>query len=194
MKEELEQLAAAHPNVHLHVTFTQPGEGDVAGRDFNRAGRLDTKAMLQALPKDRYEFFMCGPDQMMEDMVGGLQGLGVPRADIHQESFASLGGAAPKAVESDIEGIATDTVKVQFARSGVTCEWNPGDGTLLEVGQDAGLNMACGCKVGICGACKVKVEGGQVVYSDEVRLNKPDECLPCVGFPAAGTETLVIDS
>ena len=90
---ETRTLLASLPNVHAHVCFSRPGPDDVAGRDFDSAGRL-TAAVLGGLdlPRDA-EAYVCGPASFMDEIGAGLTAIGVAR--IHTEPFGPAAGITP---------------------------------------------------------------------------------------------------
>ncbi|HVI50607.1 MAG TPA: 2Fe-2S iron-sulfur cluster-binding protein [Candidatus Sulfotelmatobacter sp.] len=56
---------------------------------------------------------------------------------------------------------------VRFSRSGGGAVWNDGFPNLLEFAEEQNLSPAYGCRTGSCGACKVRLTEGEVVYADE---------------------------
>jgi len=75
---------------------------------------------------------------------------------------------------------------VSFVDSGVEQAWSDDeDGTLLEFAEDHGLTPAFACRTGFCGACKVQLISGKVLYEKEVSAPvSDDEVLLCCAVPA----------
>jgi ferredoxin len=83
--------------------------------------------------------------------------------------------------------------KVVFSKSGKTVECAEGR-TVLEAGQDAGLDLPFSCQGGTCQTCMVKVEGE--IDQEEALALSPGErargyALICVGKPKGD---LIVDA
>jgi len=188
MKSQLEALAAAHPNFHLGLCFSDPGPEDVAGRDFQHRGRVGIDLLRMQLPLKPYHFYICGPTPMMESLVLGLEGWGVPDSRIHFEAFgpASIkrkpAGTAPSA-EARANAADADIV-VTFARSGKQLAWQPAAGSLLEFAEANGIAVQSGCRAGGCGTCQTTIKHGEVAYRQPPDFDpEPGSCLLCVCAP-----------
>ena len=57
------------------------------GVDYHHRGRIDLQLLRSTLKLMRYQFYVCGPRQMMETLVPALAEWGVATNDIHYESF-----------------------------------------------------------------------------------------------------------
>ena len=136
---DLRALAAASPGLRLVERHTAV------------AGRL-TPAQLPDLVPDwsRRTAWACGPAGLLDALEAHWQGHGV-RALLRTERFA------PSLVAlSDASGGT-----VTFGRTGASAR---SDGTrpLLEDGEDAGVLLPSGCRMGICFGCVVPLRSGQV--------------------------------
>ncbi|WP_295994024.1 pyridoxamine 5'-phosphate oxidase family protein [Rugamonas sp.] len=178
--------AARHANLHLHVSFSQPGDGDAAADAHYHAGRVDIDFLKAVLPFDDYDFYLCGPAGFMQGLYDGLRKLNVADERIRFESFGAASVArsrVAKAAEAD----AGEGVQVTFARSDKTVLWRPADGTLLELAEAQGLSPLFACRSGLCGTCAVRVIDGAVDYSSAPACQAaPDEALICCSRPHAG--------
>ncbi len=183
-KAQLEELAAAHPALRLHVVYSRPTSADVPGRDYQHAGHVDVDLLRTTLPHGRHQFYVCGPPAMMQTLVPALAGWGVPVTDIHYEAF---GPASVKLPGAEAAPMAVVTgVEVKFQRSGRTLIWDGKDASLLDFAERHGIEVESGCRSGGCGSCETRVLEGSVRYE-----HPPDHdvaaghCLMCVGRPAA---------
>ncbi|HSI03568.1 MAG TPA: 2Fe-2S iron-sulfur cluster-binding protein, partial [Myxococcota bacterium] len=181
--DELRAIAAEYPNIKVHLICSRP-DGFAAGVDFDHQGRISLDLLKQTLPKQRYEFYMCGPAGMMSSLTTGLQQHGVSARDIHSEAFA----AAPSVVLSKREnamGVANvQPVQVYFARTGGSLEWDPSSKTLLDVANSKGKKIESGCKAGSCGMCCVDLKSGSVEYPSGSQLDPgAGKILPCIAVP-----------
>lgn len=136
--DELGALQHSHPGYRLTIRPTRT------------EGRLDHSRLGDVVPdwRDR-QTWACGPEGMLAEAekVWAAEGI----ADhLHLERFAakrsavSAGGA------------------VTFARSGVTRAADAAT-SLLEAGEQAGVRMPFGCRMGICHTCVVSLVDGRVV-------------------------------
>lgn len=78
-----------------------------------------------------------------------------------------------KTAGGDYVECATE-IEVTFKRSGVTGNWNPSFGTLLDMAEELGLSPAYSCRSGICQTCICAIDSGEVEYVEEP-LDPPDE-------------------
>ena len=182
MKEQLEALNKANENLHLHVCYSDPQEGDEKDRDYQHSGHVSVDRFKELLPSNNYKFYICGPPPMMEFLTGGLKEWGVPKEDIHFEAFVPATVKKTKAEAPEAgEGKA---VEVVFDRSGKTLKWDGGAETLLEFAEDNGIVIESGCRAGNCGTCVVAVKSGEVTYlTDPGATPEEGSCLTCVAVP-----------
>jgi vanillate O-demethylase ferredoxin subunit len=90
--------------------------------------------------------------------------------------------------------VAGDSYTIELARNGQTF-FVPAGKSVLDILIAAGLEVAYGCKQGICGACQTNVLDGipqhnDMVLSDEERASNKIVMICCSG---AVSERLVLD-
>ncbi|WP_421192415.1 FAD-binding oxidoreductase [Aeromonas jandaei] len=147
--DDLAALAAAHAGVRHALILEE------APSDHPWVGRL-TPDMLRELVPDLLSrhVYLCGPKPYMTAVCTMLAELGLPAAQLHQESFglpAVTSSAAPVATSSDHFWL---TLK----KSGKKVKILPGQ-TLLAALEAAGETMMAACRAGVCGACRCTTEG-----------------------------------
>ncbi|MCW8908966.1 MAG: 2Fe-2S iron-sulfur cluster-binding protein [Sedimenticola sp.] len=184
MQPRLQQLAEQHPYFHLYSCFSQPLESDRPGIDYQHRGRVDIDLLRNTLPMAGYQFYLCGPQPMMQSLVPDLEALGIHPADIHYEAFgpASIPGKKPHApaqqADSDI------AFEVRFSKSGRRVTWQPGAGSLLELAEAEGIEVDSGCRAGSCGVCQTRLESGEVGYDTPPDADiESGHCLLCKSKP-----------
>ncbi|WP_338890948.1 hybrid-cluster NAD(P)-dependent oxidoreductase [Aeromonas rivipollensis] len=147
--DELAALAEAHPGVRHALVLEQ------APAAHPWVGRLSPD-MLKELAPDLLgrHVYLCGPAPYMAAVSTMLAELGLPAAQLHQESFglpAVTSGVAPVAAGGDHFWL---TLK----KSGKKVKILPGQ-TLLAALEGAGETMMAACRAGVCGACRCTTTG-----------------------------------
>ena len=143
--------------------------------------RPDPSKILASRPLGTH-VYVCGPSGMIDDVVSTARRLGWTDSHIHFERFT----AAP-------QGEAFD---VFLQRSGVKVRV-PGDVSLLEAIERAGIKAPYLCRGGACGQCETEVlqiEGDLIhhdIYLSEADRASRRKILPCVS--RARCQTLVLD-
>ena len=186
MKEHLELLRKVHPNFHLHVCYSSPAEGDREGIDYHHSGRIDLQLLRSTLKLMRYQFYICGPRQMMETLVLALEEWVVATNDIYYESFgpASLIKHEDPTRQGTTEETAAQAFTITFSKSGKSIPWNPGTESLLEFAEANGIEVESGCRAGSCGCCQTCLEAGEVNYNQEPDADVDSgHCLLCITTP-----------
>jgi ferredoxin-NADP reductase/MOSC domain-containing protein YiiM len=188
MRDHLEELAARHDHVHLHVAYSRPmhGNGNGTGPP-HHTGRISIDLLKTVLPASYYDYYVCGPGSMMRSLVDGLQAWGVPDDRIHTEAF----GPAAIRAEGGPSGKGELGAQITFARSATTTTWSRCDSPLLELAEETGVSIPFGCRSGSCGTCATRVVSGDISYLNEPGAPLADgEILACVAVPASD---LVLD-
>jgi ferredoxin-NADP reductase/predicted pyridoxine 5'-phosphate oxidase superfamily flavin-nucleotide-binding protein len=176
----LQSMAAGHSNLSVHVRYSAT------------EGRIDIDMLKDLLPFDDYDFYLCGPEQFMQQMYEGLRGLNVADERIRFESF---GPASVRRRTAPAAGPATPPaapVPVLFAASGVSATWN-GEGSLLALAESNGVPAPSGCRSGLCGSCAAGLQAGEVRYTRECDAQaEPGQVLLCSVVPGAGTQAITL--
>ncbi|WP_328610737.1 molybdopterin-dependent oxidoreductase [Amycolatopsis sp. NBC_00345] len=172
----LRELRASIPQLRVIDYHSRPDADEEIGVHYTTYGRLTAQHIDESLIRRRARFYLCGPEAMLDAVITGLTARGVPRFDIFAEKFH----AEARVVEVPDGTTAT----VRFARSARELTWTKGDGTLLELGEKAGLTMPSGCRLGQCESCAVTVLEGQVAHLVTPADDLPDDrCLTCQAMP-----------
>lgn len=163
-RDELERLAAEHPNFTLIRSYTRaPGAGEVDGRFSPLHLPEPDRRFIEA------ETFACGPPALL-DAVRGTWANGLEQR-LHVESFVP-----PTFVPAGEPGEG----EIRFAGSGVEVA-NSG-ASLLEQAEDAGLQPEYGCRMGICHTCTCRKVAGthRNLITGEVSSAPDEEIQLCV--------------
>ncbi|OZM72077.1 stearoyl-CoA 9-desaturase [Amycolatopsis antarctica] len=138
--EELDTLERRYDGFRLHRRATAVD------------GRL-TPADLEAICPDwrERETFCCGPGELLDALRAHWTERGDPGL-LHMERFQPVVGGA------DSTGTGGT---VRFVRRDVEAECPPGT-PILVAGENAGIEMPYGCRVGICHTCVLRVREGRI--------------------------------
>jgi ferredoxin-NADP reductase len=146
---ELQRMASTWPRYRYRPVHTrEDGDGTSADRHF-------TAAQLDALCPDwrSREVWACGPQSLLAAVEEHFTAVGRERY-LHIERF--------RAPTIDVPADAAGG-RVSFRSNGSSVEADADASTpLLRVAEDAGLNPAHGCRMGICHTCDVPLEAGRV--------------------------------
>lgn len=187
--DELRVLSRRHPQVRVAVTFTGTApQGALSGRI---DGRLLARTVAD--PVDSV-YCICGPLPMIEGTKALLASLGVPAAQVRAEAFeaavasatmAPTRPAAPAPSPVVPEPTPAPAIRVEFSESGRSAAAVPGQ-SLLEIAEEAGVEIPSLCRAGACGTCKSRLLNGDVDFAAD--LIDPAErnrgwILTCVSYP-----------
>ncbi len=195
MLSSLDRRGAIADAVHLHsahdadrVIFGQR-LGEIASRQAGlrlqlritgEQGRLAPAELDRLCPDWRERAaFACGPAEMLDALAAHWEAEGDP-ARLATERFQPIVGEA---------GIAAAGGTVRFAASGteVAC---PGEVPILRAGEEAGLSLPNGCRMGICHTCVGRLRSGQVrdLRTGEVHGAAGETVRTCVNAPEGEIE------
>jgi ferredoxin-NADP reductase len=192
-KAHVEQLAAKYDNFLLHVCYSRPHKDDVLGKDYQHAGRVSPELLLELLPSNNFEFYLCGNGAFMKSITDGLEAWGVPEKDVHFEAFGPA-TVKKKAAPAPAAAAASTApaIKVMFGKSNKEFQWNPTQANLLDFARDQGIRIDSGCCAGSCGSCVVAIKSGAVEYLKDPDAPPEDGCcLTCICKPKTD---LVLDA
>ena len=163
-------------------------------------GRIDKSLAINVLTllpkfdKDKTEYFMCGPEGMMDEVVEALNSLQTPKERIHRESFVSSTASEAKEDAKNAAGGIERDVMIILDDEEHRVTVKPGS-TILEAGLDAGLDMPYSCQSGLCTACRGKKKAGEVKMDEDEGLSemeiKDGYILTCVAHPL--TDDVVVE-
>ncbi|WP_405534758.1 FAD-dependent oxidoreductase [Streptomyces sp. NBC_00075] len=177
------------------LRFRLPGlETSVFATDRER--RIGREELLpHASPTTRVH--LCGPAPMMQDLIGRLTELGVPREAIHTEAFVSGRSKETRrekahaiAVAAAAAGVTEFVIGTVDGAPAFPC--SPGQ-SVLDAANAVGVALPQSCGEGACGTCRVRVLSG-AHETDDRGMFSADELaagwrLACQTLP---TEDLVI--
>lgn len=171
---------------------TWPGE---TGR-LNKMHLLKILEQFPDLNKKEAEFFLCGPDDMMEEAHRALAILAVPEAKIRRESFATATSQQPgDVVVEEVEDIIkTREITLIYEGAEYKLPVKPHE-TVLEAALNMDIDLPYSCQAGMCTACMGRCTSGTVHLDEEDALSEAERnegfILTCVTHPM--TDDVVIE-
>lgn len=200
-REELEDLKNRHlGRLSLtHILSREPQEIELF------QGRIDgakVEALCRTLVRVEAvdEFFVCGPEAMIEEVRGALTRLGVDPRRIHFELFnlnpSQLRPPAPRPRAARVEGGGEES-RVAVILDGKRTEFGLPYNTdsVLDAGRRAGADLPFACKSGVCCTCRAKLLEGKVDMAANYALDPAEVqagfVLTCQSRPL--TDRVVVD-
>ena len=129
---------------------------------------LNTLLKPTILPALTSQYFLCGPEELMNLAQQTLDQLGVTQDSVHREEFSAAASQITQNISVRVESL---TVHTEEGHQLTTV--NPGQ-TILEAGLQAGITLPFSCTMGGCGACKVRVVRGDVAMPEPNCLSKEE--------------------
>lgn len=140
------------------------------------------------------EYYMCGPQGMMDEMLETFAMFEVPEHKIFKESFH-----APMVDEDPAEDaveLKTQTVTVKYDGEEHVFEVAPHQ-SILEAALDLDIDLPYSCQAGMCTACLGKCTTGKVKMDEDEGLTKSEIeqgfVLTCVAHPLTADVVLEIE-
>ena len=201
-KKHLDAMADVYAN-RLTVThmLSQP-----TGTGTGLAGRINQSNLLKLLeqhPVDtlrRAEYYLCGPDGLIDEVRSALNLLAVPTANIHRESYqtATTAQAVGAVLEGDTDddGAGVQDVTVLYEGNEYKFAVEPHQ-TILEAALEADIDLPYSCQAGMCTACLGRCVSGEVKLDEEDGLSeseiKAGYVLTCVAHPSSKNVVIEIE-
>jgi stearoyl-CoA 9-desaturase NADPH oxidoreductase len=169
-RDELRAMADRHDGLRIHEQYT------------DAHGMFTLESLEGHCPDWRQRgTWACGPAPMLDAAEQFWEEAGIPK-QLHLERFSlELGGGG------DAKGGT-----ITFRNSGKTVEVD-GATTLLQAGEQAGVGMPYGCRIGICHTCTLTLASGRIkdLRNGEEHF-EPNEAIQTCISAASGNVTLNI--
>ena len=217
-KDQLDALQKQYPG-HFYVLHILETPSDRMSCASGLITAEKVPELLSQLPfqEDRTEYFLCGPQGMMDNILHALRSMDIHGAMIHKESFviekkekkspppaskpqvtADWDEAAlPGAYQNGQEAV-TDTHEVTIHYDGETYHFavEP-ESTILETALALDIDLPYSCQSGLCTACMGKCTSGRMRLDEEDSLAEEDlkagYVLTCVGHPLTSDVVIEIE-
>ena len=170
-----------------------PGE---KGR-LNKSHILKMMEKLPDVDKTQAEYFLCGPEDMMEEAHRALAILAVPENKIRKESFLTATAAQPGEVtmEED-DSLKTREITLFYEGAEYKLPVKPHE-TVLEAALNMDIDLPYSCQAGMCTACLGRCVSGKVHLDEEDALSeaelKEGFILTCVTHPMSDDVVIEVE-
>lgn len=172
--QEARRLLHMLPNSHSYILYSQPGQDDHLGQDFDAVGRLSGTVLQEIGVPREADYYLCGPAAFLTDLTAGIAASGVGKERIHSEIFgptpstaSGLVNTAPAAPPHQPEGPVGTGPLVSFSRSGLNVHWDARFGSLLELAEACDVPARWSCRTGVCHNCESGLIAGTINYQPE---------------------------
>jgi len=132
-------------------------------------GRIDRDKMerfcdLFSDVLDADEYFLCGPEQMIEAVRDTLTERGVDRKKVHFELFTTATNKPRPKRQRLVDESSSGETKVRIVLDGISTELDMSDSedTILDAALKSGADLPYACKGGVCSTCRARVTQGSV--------------------------------
>lgn len=194
----LNNLAKIYPNFKLINILSRP-DGDWNGLTGKISGKFATDLIDGNLGKKfrDYEYYICGPLGMMQDLQDTFISMGIDESRIHREMFtAPLPEPGEEAPDYNDEKpkIVKRKVKIKLYGDINTFDVEP-DETITQAAMREGLEPPFSCQIGACSTCRAKTMSGKVLMDESEALTEQEinegYVLTCQAHPL--TDEVFID-
>lgn len=203
-KTQLDTLKAKYGDrFQLAYTLSQPSaawQGETG-----RLNKSQILKLLEVLPQPdpaATDYYMCGPDDMMEEAKRALDILAVPVARVHKESFLTATTAKAQGEVTEVPVVSNDDspkgheVTVLYEGSEYKFRVEPHQ-TVLEAALELDIDLPYSCQAGMCTACMGRCVSGKVHLDEEDALSKAELeagfILTCVAHPMSDDVVLEVE-
>jgi ferredoxin-NADP reductase len=185
-RQELEDIQARRPNIHVQCILSEPGAGWTGLKGFISKDKISQ--VVGSIEKNF--FYIVGNRPMYQFVLPQLAELGIPRHRVIHEAYGM-----PDTVKEepgwpiDVSLDKKVTVSIEYAGMEKTIEVACGEPLLngIERAHLLGLQVNSGCRSGECGLCRTKLLSGNVFVPAEVMVREADKANnfihPCASYP-----------
>ena len=142
-------------------------------------GRIDANKvaeLAQHLPEIAAadEYLICGPGDMVDEVRTAVKALNGD-APIRFERFVTANSRPLEILTKEVEpapqeALATITVTMDGRRR--SFPMSPGDPSVLDAAERAGLELPFSCRSGICATCRARITAGAALMTHNIALER----------------------
>ena len=175
-KKELEELRAANSEKFMIMNFlSSNGE---------RLDKERVKSLVGNAQAGMADYYICGPEGMINAAKEGLLESGLPQEEIHIEYFTAP--VADSEETTVVTSASARDIVVVLDDEEHSIELAETE-TILEGAERIGIDPPFSCHSGVCTTCKAKVISGEVEMDNNFGLGQDEidqgYVLTCIGHP-----------
>jgi ferredoxin-NADP reductase/sterol desaturase/sphingolipid hydroxylase (fatty acid hydroxylase superfamily) len=144
--------------------------------------RISLEEIINHFGKNKFDFYLCGPEIMTNKLIEDLTYLGIAKDKIHRELFLI------KAQTQDSASLKAQVSAKVFDKE-YQFETQEGK-TILQSALHQNIPLSFSCQSGLCGMCKMKCTHGSVIMKNNQVLTEKDlndgYILTCQSLPHSG--------
>lgn len=194
-KKELDELEFnSKGKLKIVYLLSQPSETWLGEK-----GRINQANTIMFLKQNGIDFkkplfYMCGPNEMMDEVQKAFDLFEVDKEQIYFEKFNSL--MSEEDFEAKVESLSPQEVTVLYDGETHTFKVEPYQ-TILEAALELDIDLPYSCQAGMCTACLGKCKEGKVKMDEDDGLTEKELAegyvLTCVAHPLTPGVVIEID-
>ncbi len=188
-RDEIQAIKEKHPERFQVLHFlseAQPDDPDLNGSLEREPfyGKLDREMLAGRIDRDKlqrlmqsfmradavHEWFLCGPQRLIEDLQKQLRANGVADAHIHHELFIAAPTRKPGA-SAPVTGGAISAIRIKAGGKTTDFDLTQGGDTVLDAAMRLRNDIPYACLGGACGTCRAKLCSGSVEMDQNFALD-----------------------
>jgi ring-1,2-phenylacetyl-CoA epoxidase subunit PaaE len=142
------------------------------------------------------EYYLCGPEGMMEQVTNALKLFNVPSDQIHKEHFVDTHHKTEVVEIEEDDSLKQQTVTIKYEGKDYSLVVKPNE-TILEAALNQDIDLPYSCQAGMCTACMGKCVEGKVIMDEEDGLTDKEisqgYVLTCVSHPASAGVVIEVE-
>ena len=199
-KDKIKALREKYKD-RFKVVYTLSQADDNWEGERGRLNKSHILKIMEGLPDlkvSEAEFFLCGPEDMMEEANRALAIRGVALKKIRQESFLTATASKPGEVtlEETDDSPKTHEIILFYEGTEYKVPVKPFE-TVLEAAMNMDIDLPYSCQAGMCTACMGRCVSGKVTLDEEDALSeaelKEGFILTCVAHPMSDDVVIEVE-
>ena len=143
-------------------------------------GRIDAKKVAELAQQlqeisSADEYLICGPGDMVDEVRNAIKALN-GNAPIRFERFATANSRPLEILTKQVDATAPEevlaTITVTMDGRRRSFPMAPGDPSVLDAAERAGLELPFSCRSGICATCRARITEGAAVMTHNIALER----------------------
>ncbi|MEO9482165.1 MAG: ferredoxin--NADP reductase [Ekhidna sp.] len=180
-KELISTLEDKYSGRFKAIHILEEGDADYSGRPTPQM----IGEICKAISADsNSEFYICGPQPMMDVVAKGLEEFGIDEEAVRMESFEAGKTSPSEIIDKETSSESEVTILLDGEEYAITVKKNE---SILDTALNNDLDMPYSCQSGLCTACRGKCVEGKISIDEAEGLSQDelDEgyVLTCIGKP-----------